>query len=101
MTIDYRRIDYIATHKYSGDADEVMSLLEEYSRRYDNKKIWLTEFAVNNENNKETIVAYVEDILPKESTYFLLNLYLLPGIGWLEEVLITIKGFAPPPPGSH
>ena len=82
MTIDYRRIDYIATHKYSGDADEVMSLLEEYSRRYDNKKIWLTEFAVNNENNKETIVAYVEDILPKESDLFSIEFIFLRGIGW-------------------
>jgi len=59
------RIDYIATHKYSGDSHEVMSLLEEYSRRYDNKKLWLTEFAVNNENSEEAIIAYVEDILPK------------------------------------
>ena len=82
MTIDYRRIDYIATHKYSGDADEVMSLLEEYSRRYDNKKIWLTEFAVNNENNKETIVAYVEDILPKESDLFSFE-FIFVAVNWV------------------
>ena len=59
------RIDYISTHKYSGNADQVMSVLEEYSRRYDNKKIWLTEFAVNNEHDQEKIIAYVEDVLPR------------------------------------
>ena len=31
-----------------------MSKLEEYSRRY-NKQIWLTEFAMRNEHNKEKV----------------------------------------------
>jgi len=59
------RIDYIATHKYSGDTDQVMSILEEYSRRYDNTPLWLTEFAVNNEHDPAVITAYVEEVLPR------------------------------------
>ena len=39
------RIDYIATHLYTGTIDERMKKLKDYSQRY-GKQIWLTEFAV-------------------------------------------------------
>ena len=42
-----------------------MSILEEYSRRYDNTPLWLTEFAVNNEHDPAVITAYVEEVLPR------------------------------------
>lgn len=34
------RFDYIAVHMYSGKADSIMSSLQAFSERYDNKKIW-------------------------------------------------------------
>jgi len=58
------RIDYVATHSYNPDPDVTMSKLEEYSRRY-NKQIWLTEFAMRNEHNKEKILAFVENLVPR------------------------------------
>jgi len=59
------RIDFLATHMYDGDADIVMSTLEEYSRRYGNKKIWFTEFAKKKTHSEEEIVAFIEDVLPR------------------------------------
>ena len=63
--LPYYRIDYISTHKYSGNANQVMSILEEYSRRYDNTPLWLTEFGVNNEHDPAVIAAYAEEVLPR------------------------------------
>merc|ERR1712173_418880 len=39
------RVDHIATHLYTGNAEYDIQFLERLYKRY-NKKIWLTEFAV-------------------------------------------------------
>ena len=39
------RIDYLATHDYVGNANQVMNRLEKLYKRY-GRKVWLTEFAV-------------------------------------------------------
>ena len=59
------RIDYLATHLYTGTVDERMDKLHKYSQRYGGKQIWLTEFAVANEANTTKIVEFVEEFLPK------------------------------------
>jgi len=59
------RIDYIATHLYTGTVDERMQTLKEYSQRYGGKQIWLTEFAVNKEDNVDKIVEFIEEFLPR------------------------------------
>ena len=59
------RIDHLAVHMYDGDTEKIMARLEEFSKRYDNKPIWLTEFAVMRNHNENEIVAFIEEILPR------------------------------------
>lgn len=57
------RIDYLATHDYTGHADQVMNHLKDLYQRY-GKKIWLTEFAKCCTNKRHQVVTFVEDIIP-------------------------------------
>ena len=59
------RIDYLATHLYKGSPDARIKKLKAYSERYDNKQIWLTEFAVIRESNADVIIDFLKDFLPK------------------------------------
>ena len=59
------RIDYLATHLYRGTPDERIEKLKKYSERYDNKKIWLTEFAVIREKEFSKVIEFIEELLPK------------------------------------
>jgi len=59
------RIDYLATHKYKSPPDVLLAELKVYSERYDNKKIWLTEFARANEEDEQEIINFIEEFLPK------------------------------------
>jgi len=58
------RIDYLATHDYRGNANQVMNRLEMLYNRYC-KKIWLTEFAKCCTNNQDEVVKFVEEIIPR------------------------------------
>jgi len=59
------RIDYVATHSYTtGNVNQMMNRLEEYSNRY-HRKVWLTEFAMRNTYEEEKIVEYVTHLLPR------------------------------------
>ena len=56
----------IPTHHLNiGTVDERMQTLKEYSQRYGGKQIWLTEFAVNKEDNVDKIVEFIEEFLPR------------------------------------
>ena len=59
------RIDYLATHQYTGTPSEIMSKLEAYSNRYGGRKLWLTEFAVAKEHDEEKVIDFIEDFLPR------------------------------------
>ena len=49
---------------YTGTPDDRIQQLKAYSERYDNKKIWLTEFAMAKEGNETKIVEFVMEFLP-------------------------------------
>jgi len=60
------RIDYLATHAYPTDnVDTIMKKLEDYSKRYGGRKIWLTEFARRNTRNETDVIAMIEELLPR------------------------------------
>ena len=59
------RIDYLATHQYTGTPDEIITKLKAYSQRYGGRKIWLTEFAHAKEHSEDKVVEFVEEFLPK------------------------------------
>jgi len=66
------RIDYLATHQYTGSPDEIIGKLEAYSKRYGGRKIWLTEFAHAKEHDEDKIIEFIEGLLPKlESADFI------------------------------
>jgi len=56
------RVDYIATHSYTGNVDWDMGLLWKLYGRY-NRKIWLTEFALPNTNDENDVLKYMEKML--------------------------------------
>ena len=58
------RVDYLATHMYSCDADHVMSYLKRLYHRF-NKKIWLTEFACPHTNSYSKQLHFMQALLPR------------------------------------
>jgi len=58
------RIDYLATHDYAGDVDEVMNRLKMLHQRY-GKKIWLTEFAKCCTHDESEVIDFVKGIIPR------------------------------------
>jgi len=56
------RIDYLATHAYSGKAEYDRVYLEGLYQRY-GKKIWFTEFALPSTKNLEDEMNYMREIL--------------------------------------
>lgn len=58
------RIDYIAAHKYSCDANEIMSYMQRLHQKY-HKKIWLTEFACPNSNDVHQQLHLMKTLLPQ------------------------------------
>ena len=59
------RIDYLATHQYTGTPEEIMEKLRTYSERYGGRKIWFTEFALAKEHDEDKVVEFIEDLLPR------------------------------------
>ena len=59
------RIDYLATHQYTGTPQEIMEKLKAYSERYGGRKIWFTEFARAKEHDEDKVVEFIEDLLPR------------------------------------
>ena len=57
------RVDYLATHIYTCDADYTMVFLKDLYDTY-GLKIWLTEFACPFERDPEKIKAYMEKVVP-------------------------------------
>ncbi len=62
------RIDYIGTHNYpgTGGAEQTMNRLKAFSERYGGRKILFTEFAVAKTHDENTIIEFIEDILPRQ-----------------------------------
>jgi len=58
------RIDYLATHDYVGNANQVMNRLEKLYQRY-GRKVWLTEFAVCCTRDEKVVTDFVKEILPR------------------------------------
>jgi len=58
------RIDYLATHDYKGDVEEVMGHMELLYNRY-GRKIWLTEFAKCCTKDQNEVVDFVKEIIPR------------------------------------
>ena len=58
------RVDYLATHKYTCDANYLMSYLQSLYGRY-HKKIWLTEFACPDTTDPNVQLKYMKEILPR------------------------------------
>jgi len=58
------RIDYLATHDYSGNVDMVMDALYNLYQRF-GRKVWLTEFARSNTKNEDVVLKYMQEILPR------------------------------------
>jgi len=57
------RIDYLATHAYSGNAQHDMDYLNNLYQRY-GRKIWFTEFAKPSTRDPAKELQYMKDILP-------------------------------------
>jgi len=57
------RVDYLATHLYSGNAAYDKKFLEDLYQRY-GKKIWLTEFAKPSTFSSKDELNYMKEILP-------------------------------------
>jgi len=57
------RVDYLATHLYSGNAAYDKKFLENLYHRY-GKKIWLTEFAKPSTMSSQAELNYMKEILP-------------------------------------
>ncbi|XP_045191141.2 uncharacterized protein LOC123547963 [Mercenaria mercenaria] len=58
------RIDHIAAHAYSCNANHIMSYLEKLYHRY-HKKIWLTEFACPHATDDQPQLHLMQTLLPK------------------------------------
>ena len=58
------RIDYIAAHKYSCDANEIMGFMNRLWHRY-HKKIWLTEFACPLSTSEDQQLHLMQKLLPQ------------------------------------
>ena len=58
------RVDYLATHHYSCNADTTMHFLKSLYDRY-GKKIWLTEFACPYSADPHRQLHYMRTLLPK------------------------------------
>ena len=58
------RIDYLATHDYVGNANQVMNRLEMLYKRY-GRKVWLTEFAVCCTREENVVTDFVKEIVPR------------------------------------
>ncbi|XP_045173697.2 uncharacterized protein LOC123535200 [Mercenaria mercenaria] len=58
------RVDYLATHVYSCNADKTMAFLEGLYKLY-NLTIWLTEFACPRKTNPLRQLKYMKEVLPK------------------------------------
>ena len=56
------KVDYIATHSYSGSAENDVKYLKDLYKRY-GKKVWFTEFAVPNTDKQGTVFDYMGSML--------------------------------------
>ena len=73
------KVDYIATHSYSGCAECDVNYLKGLYQRY-HKKIWFTEFAVPNTNSKGEVFDYMGSML-----YHLENMDEVYRYSWFQE----------------
>ena len=58
------RVDFIATHMYVCNADQLMSYLQSLYHKY-HKKIWLTEFACPHTKDPNVQLRYMKEVLPR------------------------------------
>jgi hypothetical protein len=74
------RVDYIATHTFSCNANKVMKYLEDLYNRY-GKLIWLTEFTCGQLDNIEIMKLFMKQILPRlEAAPYIFRFVFLFGI---------------------
>ena len=69
------RVDYVCVHSYGGpNADALVARLEKVHQMFDGRPLWITEFGVGEWNAKtpeqnrhkpETVLRFMEDILPR------------------------------------
>ena len=69
------RVDFICVHSYGGpNAKALVERLEKIHKMYDERPIWITEFAVGdweaksvgqNRHKPETVLRFMEEVLPK------------------------------------
>ena len=58
------RIDYVAAHLYSCNANEIMSYLHQLYQRY-HKKVWLTEFSCPESSDERQQLHLMQTLLPQ------------------------------------
>jgi len=58
------RVDYLATHSYTGNADHDMGNINSLYQRY-GRKVWFTEFAKPSTRDPDKVLQYMEAILPR------------------------------------
>lgn len=56
------KVDYLATHSYSGNVDGDLKYINDLCKRY-NKKVWFTEFAVPNTRDVGKVFDYMGSML--------------------------------------
>ncbi|KAK6180720.1 hypothetical protein SNE40_008718 [Patella caerulea] len=58
------RVDFVAFHGYSCNANTIMSAIQQVHQRF-NRKIWLTEFGCRHMPNEGATINFMKIILPK------------------------------------
>lgn len=79
------RVDYLATHSYTGSARADQKILTDLYKRY-KKKIWFTEFAASKTTNPAKQLKYMKEMLP-----WLENSHMIHRYSWFTH-RFTHKG---------
>merc|ERR1712232_1154078 len=66
---DPTKIKYIAMHDYRGDTDKLRRRVEGAVKRYDGRKVWLTEFGILRWGDDKPTRSEMDAYLPKVLTY--------------------------------
>ncbi|WAR27947.1 ASL1-like protein [Mya arenaria] len=64
------KVDYLAAHFYSCNENDILGYINRLSRRYKNRKVWLTEFACPTAEYSETFMANMLKRLEKNTNVF-------------------------------
>jgi len=81
------RVDFLATHLYSCNAQHTMSVLHDLYQRY-HRKIWLTEFSCPHTHDAHRQLQYMKDILPRLEAADYIHRY-----AWFVSRTTSVDGF--------